>query len=246
MNINIENKKETQHGSEGGVNKKKEGLEFMAIRFNVVERRRKLRFFKQVTPGEYFLLEEIELATIGGQNGKSTIRSSGEFYIKDFATILGIGFNKVYVQLKSLEAKNLIIRQKTRSKGLEIIGLNPAEFGQILIDSQHALETKKHLKMVVNNSPNIVNIPEDNVPNENEFSPESGPINSQIETDLGPNQDQTQLQITDIKEEKPLLDSFRPFKTVLEAPPELSPIGSNMILSKAQIQARARMREQRV
>lgn len=136
----------------GGLEKqKKKGLEFMSTRFNVAFKRRELRTSKAVTPAEYYLLEEIEMGTYGAQNKKRTISTKAEFYLEDLSKHLGYKeMDKIWRLLKSLHKKNLITREPTRSKGVEVLGLNPAEFGQILIDSQHALEQKRHLKLVKN------------------------------------------------------------------------------------------------
>jgi len=136
------NKKESDK-----IEPERKGLEFMAIRFNIVDKRRELR--SQLKPAENYLLDEIELATIGGRNEKRTIASEAQLYIEDLSNALGYKEkDKIWSLLKSLQNKKLIIRRPTRSKGLEIIGLNPEIFGQILIDKQDAIERRKHLKLV--------------------------------------------------------------------------------------------------
>lgn len=221
------------------------GLEFMAIRFNVADKRRNLRVSKEVTPAEYFLLEEIERGTIGAHNAKRMICSEAEFYLKDLAENLGILVNKIYVQLKSLQKKNLIVRRSTRSKGLEIIGLNPTEFGQVLIDTQHEIEKKRHLKLAVDNSKKSVDVLNKEVLNKEASSPKSGLICTRFGTSLVPIQDQTDTQNIEIIEEKPLLDSsktylesFRTGKTIfnLSGSPKSGP--ENGDLSQEEIRKR--------
>lgn len=132
---------------------KVKGLEFMSTRFNVVMKCRELKKTKFITPAEYFLLEEIQIGTNGGQNQKWTMSSTAEFFLEDLSNNLGYkSMNKIWTLVKSLHQKGLITREYTRSKGREILGLNSKVFGQILIDSQHLLEQQRQLKMVVDNS----------------------------------------------------------------------------------------------
>lgn len=131
--------------------KKGKGLEFMALRFNVIDKRRELQRQKKITPAESCLLQEIELGTCGARNKKKHMMSQAEFYLEDLSINLGYKkVNKIWSLLKSLEQKTFIIRKPTRSKGLELIGLNPEVFGQILIDKEHEKEKKRHLKLVDN------------------------------------------------------------------------------------------------
>lgn len=177
------------------------GLEFMGLRMNVIDKSLELEISKQINPTESLLLRFIQLGTIGGRNRKRQICSYAEFYIKDFGDLLQTRMNKVYVHLKSLHAKELIIRIPTRSKDIQIIGLNPSVFGQILVNSQHEIEQKKHLSLV---------------PSQDQLSPKVGPIKSQTRTKLVPSQDQIASEPIEIIQEKPLLDSYRRNKTVLE------------------------------
>lgn len=171
------------------------GLEFMGLRYNVADIHLELAITKKITPTEDQLLRLIELGTIGARNRKREICSKSEFYLEDLASSLQVRKNKIYVNLKSLHSKKLIIRKSTRSKGVEILGLNPKIFGQVLPDRQHDAEKKRHLKLV---------------PNQDQASPESGPVKSGNRTYLVPNQDQIEPHVAEIIEEKNALDSFRP------------------------------------
>lgn len=176
------------------------GLEFLARRMNVSLKLREIRSGRLVKPLEYYMLQEIELGTVGAENPKKRICSKGAFYLEDLSKHLNILINKVYVTLRSLEKKELIIREKTRSKGLEILGLNPNFFGQVLIDTSHIRETKSHLKLVKNN-PNLVQ-------KEDKVSPDLGANKSQNRTDQVLNRDQTRSQVIDNKEENLPLESL--------------------------------------
>lgn len=121
----------------------------MGAQLNVIDKRIELLVSKQITPTESLLLELIHLGTAAARNGKSTICSKAEFFIEDLSSDLGYkSVNKVWTLLKSLHKKNLITREPTRSKGRDIMGLNPEVFGQILIDTQHEVEKRRHLKLV--------------------------------------------------------------------------------------------------
>lgn len=136
---------------------KKGGLEFMATRYNVIDTRRQLSINKEVTPSEYFLLEEIELGTIGARNKGRQICSKAEFSLDQLSKNLGYKeVNKLWPLLKSLEGKKLIIREKSKYVGFNLLGLNPEKFGQILINTQHEAEQKRKLKLIVDNSPSDV------------------------------------------------------------------------------------------
>jgi len=128
--------------------KKGRGLIFMALPLEVEKKHLELAAKRKITPTEDCLLRAIRLGTMGAQNGRHQICSAAEFYLDDLAETIGVLKNKIYVNLKSLQEKDLIIRLPTRSKGKEFIGLNPIKFGgQLLIDKQHQLEEKR-LKLV--------------------------------------------------------------------------------------------------
>lgn len=164
------------------------GLKFMGLQFNVKDKRRELQVKRIITPTEYYVLEEIESATIGARNRQHKICSRAEIYLEDIAERLGIAMNKVYVVLKSLQSKNLILRSPTRSTGLDNIGLNPGVFGQILIDSQDEKEKKSYLKLAVDNSRPPVDKVGNEVRPEDAPSPMPQSIKELIETALVPNQ----------------------------------------------------------
>ncbi len=133
-------------------NKKGKGLEFMAYKISVARKHLELSVSRKITPAESNLLRLLELGTVGAQNSRSRICSKAEFFISDLSVKLGYKTQmKIWKLLKSLEAKEYIVREKTRSKGREILGLNPKEFGgQILGDRQHQVEKKRHLRLVDN------------------------------------------------------------------------------------------------
>ncbi len=201
-----------QQGSEMGEKKSEKigGLEFMGMRFNIIDRRHELLVNKEITSSENFLLEKIELGTIGARNARSTICSKAEFNLDDLSR--GLGYkekDKIWKLLKSLHKKNLIIRESTRYRGLEVLGLNPVEFGQILIDSQHAVEKKKHLKLAVDNSQNTVDIVEEEPTNHTSITDKSSVNHHQNVGSEQINCRQTDSQPQVIIDEKPLLDSSR-------------------------------------
>lgn len=188
---------------------KRKGLEFMALRFNVVDKRRELMREKKITPAESCLLQEIELGTIGARNHKKKIGSQSEFYLEDLSSNLGYkSVNKIYALLKSLKKKGYITRNPTRSKGLELIGLNKEVFGQILIDKEHNKEMKRVLRLV-HNSASCVDKSK-NVTHESEVP------NTRIESESHTNhvaehtnRVQTDTQVHEITDKKAPLDSFR-------------------------------------
>lgn len=185
--------------------KKRKGLEFMGLKFNVAEMHLELAIKKLITPAEDNLLKVIEMGTIGARNSRSQISSKAEFYLDDLAEKLGILKNKIYVHLKSLEKKKYIIREKTRSKGREVIGLNPVVFGQILPDQQHERERRRHLRVVDNSSdPGATE-----VQNQEGKDPESGYEESRIRTELDTFEDQNNHQVPEITRENLSLDSSR-------------------------------------
>jgi hypothetical protein len=187
--IAMANAKAEEFNKASQMEEKKKGLSFMGSQFTIIDKRHELLIAKIITPTESLLLEKIQLGTAGARNGKSTISSEAEFFLNDLADLLHIRINKIYVQLKSLHSKDLIIRKSTRSKGREILGLNPKKFGQILIDSQHEIEKRRHLRLV---------------PNQDQSNPESGLDESNNGINMVPNQDQNE-------HEKTALDSFRPY-----------------------------------
>lgn len=130
--------------------KKGKGLEFMALRLDVAEKHLELAVQKKITPAEDNLLKIIQMGTIGARNSRKHICSKTTFYISDLSDKLGYKTQmKIWALLKSLEKKGYIVREKTKSKGLELIGLNPKIFGgQILSDKQHEKEKKRHLTLV--------------------------------------------------------------------------------------------------
>lgn len=164
----------------------RKGAEFMSLRCNVIRKRKELR--STLSPRENYLLDDIQEGTIGDW------QSLGEFNLEDLAKGLNIRMNKIYVLLKNLHTKDIIVREKTKHKKLEMLGLNPNIFGQILSNHQHGIEKKKHLRLV---------------PNQDAVSPKSGLNESQIRTDLVPKRDQIYLQHNDIIDKKSPLDSYR-------------------------------------
>jgi hypothetical protein len=139
---------------------KKKGLEFMAMRFNIAEKHLELAVTKKITQAEDNLLKVIELGTIGD------ITSKKEFFLDDLSEKLGYKTPmKIWKLVKSLETKKLITREKTKSKGREIIGLNPEFFDQVLIQKYHEMDKRKHLKLAVDNSKNDVDNFEGDVDN---------------------------------------------------------------------------------
>ena len=205
-------RKEAEKHQKNIEQKKRKGLEFMGLKLDIAEMHLQLAVKKLITPAEDNLLKIIEMGTIGARNSRSQICSKSEFYLEDLALILGILKNKVYVHLKSLEKKNYIVREKTRSKGREVLGLNPKVFGQILPDQQHERERRRHLKLVDNNPNGVDNSGSPDQPevqNEDDSDPESGHPESLIGTSSETIQDQSQLQVSETVNENSPLDSSR-------------------------------------
>lgn len=133
--------------------KKGKGLEFMAYRLEIAQVHLRLSIQKKITPAEHNLLRLLELCTIGAQNSRSYICSKIDFQIEDLSNALGYKEPaKIWRLLKSLENKKIILREKTRAKGTEILGLNPEVFGRILISRHEALDKKRHLRIAVDNT----------------------------------------------------------------------------------------------
>lgn len=196
---------EGQEKERGEQESKRKGLEFMAIRFNIIEKRRDLR--NELTPAENYLLDEIELATIGGRNEKRTIASEAEIYLDDLAQLMRYKTkNKIWTLLKSLEKKGLIIRKPTRLTGKEIIGLNPDVFGQLLIDKHDAVERRKSMHTIrggrVDNSHSEPTVHESS-------THEACVKDPQTVSDPPTNRECFHSQTPEIIEEKTPLDSFR-------------------------------------
>jgi hypothetical protein len=179
--------------------KPRKGPEFMALRFNIIQKRKELR--KVLSYREYCLLEEIIDGTVDKWESKS------KFDLRKLGENLGIRINKTYVTLKSLTSKKIIIREKTEFKLQETIGLNPDIFGQILIDHQHMLELKKHLSLVVDNSERLV-------PKEDQRTPEKGLDESRKRTYLVPNRDAYPHQTIEIINEKSPIDLIDTYKSL--------------------------------
>lgn len=117
----------------------------MAVRMNIIRKRREIRH--ELTPSQNYLLDDIMLGTINDWD------SSNQFDLEELANGLGYkSTDKLYLMLKQLANKKIIIRKPTKYPGLEILGLNPEFFGQVLIDHQNALEKNRSLKIVVDNS----------------------------------------------------------------------------------------------
>lgn len=174
----------------------------MALRFNVIDKRRHLWITKAVTPSEYFLLEQIEIGTMGANNSRSTIMSKTEFILEDLSLQLGYKSPmKIWKLLKDLHKKNLITREHTRFKGVEVIGLNPEVFGQVLINKHHELEKTRHLKLVDNSKPEQTN----HLPITNESFVDHKRSVCEPQTKCLQNDD----QISDIIDENVLLESSR-------------------------------------
>lgn len=135
VETNDSNKPDITKGNE------QKGAEFMALRANVREKRRELR--KDLTPSQNYLLDDITEYTVNGWS------STKEFDLDQLAT--GLGYkttDKIYLLLKQLHKKGLIIRKPTKYAKREILGLNPKVFGQVLINHQHETEKRKHLKLL--------------------------------------------------------------------------------------------------
>lgn len=121
----------------------KKGPEFMAIRFNIRQKRKEIR--KKLAPLENYLLDDITEATVNAW------KTAHDFDIHEIATTLGTSRGRVYAMLSKLKELKIIIDEKKYGR-LHSIGLNPEFFGQILIDHQHDLDKKKHLSLAVDNS----------------------------------------------------------------------------------------------
>lgn len=186
----------------------------MALRYNVVDARRELSNKKKITPSEYYLLEEIELGTIGARNSKKMICSKAEFFLADLSKLLGYKTQmKIWALLKSLQAKDLIVREATRSKGREILGLNPDVFGQVLIDKSHLEERIRHLKLVpkppVDKSEDGGDNSKTEQTNRMSETNESFANNTQNVCDSPTNRLHSEAQPVETTNEKPLLDPVR-------------------------------------
>lgn len=192
------------NAKDGGAKKReRKGLDYMGSRLEIVVKRHQLQKSRDITPTESMLLEKIQIGTVGAQNKRGEISSKNEFYLIHLAQYLQVKMNKLYVMLKRLETKGLIVRHPTMSKGLEVLGLNPAAFGRILPERQHEDEQKRFLKLVVSN-PEVGgdNFPPE-VPTQDQDSPKSGPMKSGSGTNPVLNQDQ-------IEHEKPAYTSLDP------------------------------------
>ncbi len=129
--------------------KKGKGLEFMAYKITVARKHLELSVQRKITPAESNLLRLLELGTVGAQNSRSQICSKSMVQISDVSQRLGYKEkDKIWKLLKSLHTKGYIVREKTRNKDQEILGLNPSVFGQVLADKQHEKEKKRHLRLV--------------------------------------------------------------------------------------------------
>ena len=141
--------------------KKGKGLDFMAYRMDVARKHLQLSVSRKVTPAEGNLLRFLEIGTIGADNSRRQITAKAEFFIQDLSDALGYKTKmKIWSLLKSLEKKGFIIREKTRSKDREILGLNPKVFTQILIDRHHERDKKRHLSIAVDNTKPAVDNPD--------------------------------------------------------------------------------------
>lgn len=199
---------------EAELQKKGKGLDFMAYRIDVAKKHFELSVKRKVTPAEGNLLLFLELGTIGAQNSRSQITSKAEFYIEDLSKALGYKEKaKIWRLLKSLHTKGYIIREKTRSKNREILGLNPEVFTQILIDKYHEIDKKRHLRIAVDNTK----------PRMDNSSPESGPERTDHSVDTNEplddheldvqiertNRSRTDSQVPEVTRENIALDSSR-------------------------------------
>lgn len=162
----------------------------MALMFNVEDKHIELEAWKEITPHESLLLRIIRRGTVGSLNKRNDFTIEAEFYLEDLAKKMNVMVNKIYVYLKSLEKKKLIIRKKTRSRGLEILGLNTDIFGQLLIDSQLKEDQERHLKLVVDNSKKAVDKLKQKLPKQDLPSPKLGPDSSYYRSEQVLNQDQ--------------------------------------------------------
>lgn len=181
------------------------GLEFMAVRFSIIDTHRWLKRNGFITLSESDLIDEIILGTVGARNPKNQMCSETDFNLKTLAEILGIGLNKLYVKIKNLNQNYLILKRPSLYSGCEILGLNPYFWGQILIDKSHAVERSRVLKCVINNVPKL-----------EQPTPKKVSAKSQKGTNALPKMDPTPPISQEIIEEKPLLDSYKSNLKVLE------------------------------
>jgi hypothetical protein len=202
---------------EGGKQKGK-GLDFMALRLDVARKHIQLMVKKKITPTESAFLHFLEIHTIGADNSRKQICSKAQIYLEDIASELEIPKSRVYSILKSLDSKSYIIREKTRSKGLEVLGLNPDVFTQILTDRQHEEERRRNLRLAVDNTKNPE--PEPKVEDQkqdqeqeqilNQTGTDSVPIQDTNCTNQDQNVNQTPSQVPEIIDGRPSLYSSRP------------------------------------
>jgi len=185
------------------------GLEFMAVRMNVALKKRELAAKKLITPSEYYLIDEIELGTIAAANKKKQICSKAPFDLDYLASQMGISLNHLYNHLKSAYLKKFIVREQTQFKKLEILGLNPEVFGQILIDKYHEKEVKNQLHLAVDNSQNSVDNSKGQVQNLYQVSTEVVPNKYRSCTNQVQKLYQTQPQVVENIEQKIVLESSR-------------------------------------
>jgi hypothetical protein len=113
------------------------------------------------------------------------------------------------VQLKSCHSKNFIIREQTKYRKIEILGLNPEVFGQILIDKYHERDIKNQLQLVVDNSRSDVDNSKSQVILRDQIGHEVGPNQSRSMTNLVTKYDQIPSQSCENIEEKSSLEFFR-------------------------------------
>lgn len=129
--------------------RKGKGLDFMALRLDIAEKHLELCVQKKITPAEDNLLKVIQMASIGARNNRKHICSRTLIQVSELSQKLGYKEkDKIWKLLKSLHTKGYIVREKTINKDVEVIGLNPKFFGQILVEKQHEKEKKRHLTLV--------------------------------------------------------------------------------------------------
>ncbi len=191
------------------------GLMFIALQFNIKDKRKQLRLEKKLSPTEYFLIEEIEAGTIGARNEKREVCSSGDFYLEDLAEAVGIRMDKLYIALKSIQQKGFILRHPTRSKLKENIGLNPDVFGQLLINKMQDREKTKHLKLVHNSPKHVDNFSEKDT-QKGEPKPDPGRVATLLRGALDPKRVGIDSQVPETTQEKVVLECIRVNKSVLE------------------------------
>jgi hypothetical protein len=163
---------------------KTKGPEYMAMRWNILQKKKEIR--RDIQPLDNFLLDDLIEGTVNKWVSES------EFDVEDLAAGLKTGTNRVYASIKKMHAMGLITKRETRYKRRLILGLNPNFFGQILIDHQHQLEKKKHLR--------LVSIGTQEVPKETEEVPNgTGPHPKR--DSRGPDRDLNDLQLIDSKQE---------------------------------------------